>query len=260
MTMVKTINFNDKSFEVSYVLQPIISRGGELSFFEILGRVKDKNDGMIAVQPQIAAKYTKILIEYAYNLTAMNYFPNSKLSLNISHTEVNADIVDMLLQLFYKRELANRVMIEVIEDVLITSNIAELLIRLKENGFLIAFDDFCSEKSVRDLIVNYNFIDVIKFDGVFMQEANKGKKELIDGLKYLNSFAKSLGKKTIIEYIENKKLFEIAKTAGADYLQGFYLGKPHSIEYYKRKEKFFGKLHYSFNLAQNYFINSSNLA
>lgn len=248
MTMVKTINFNDKSFEVSYVLQPIISRGRELSFFEILGRVKDKNDGVIAVHPQIAAKYTKMLIEYAYNLTAMNYFPNSKLSLNISHTEINVDIVDMLLKLFSKRELANRVMIEVTEDVLITSNIAELLIRLKENGFLIAFDDFCSEKSVRDLIVNYDFIDVIKFDGFFMTHIQNGKDELIDGLSHLNSFAKSLGKKTVVEHIENKMLLDVTRNIGADYFQGFYLGKPHSIEYYKGKEKVFGTLHCSQNL------------
>lgn len=135
MIIVKTINFNNKFFDISYVLQPIISRDGELSFFEILGRVKDKNVGLMAVNPQIAANYTKMLIEYAYNLTAMNYFPKSKLSLNISHTEINADIVDMLLKLFSKRELANRVMIEVTEDVLITNNIAELLIKLKDNGF-----------------------------------------------------------------------------------------------------------------------------
>lgn len=250
MTMVKTINFNDKTLDVSYVLQPIISRGGELSFFEILGRVKDKNTGVLAMHPQIAAKYTKMLIEYAYNLTAMNYFPNSKLSLNISHTEINADIVDMLLQLFSKKELANRAMIEVTEDVLITNNIAELLIKLKDNGFLIAFDDFCSEKSVRDLIVNYDFIDVIKFDGFFMTHIQNGKDELIDGLSHLNSFAKSLGKKTVVEHIENKMLLDVVKSIGADYLQGFYLGKPHSIEYYKGKEKVFGKLHYSFNLAQ----------
>ncbi|MBD3795327.1 MAG: EAL domain-containing protein [Epsilonproteobacteria bacterium] len=243
MTMVKTINFNDKFFDISYVLQPIISRDGELSFFEILGRVKDKNDGVIAVHPQIAAKYTKMLIEYAYNLTAMNYFPNSKLSLNISHTEISADIVDMLLQLFSKRELASRVMIEVTEDVLITSNIAELLIKLKDNGFIIAFDDFCSEKSVRDLIVNYDFIDVIKFDGFFMTHIRNGKDELIDGLSHLNSFVKSLGKKTVVEHIENKMLLDVVKGIGADYLQGFYLGKPYSIEYYKGKEKVFGKLH-----------------
>lgn len=248
MTMVKTINFNDKFFDISYVLQPIISRDGELSFFEILGRVKDKNAGVLAVHPQIAAKYTKMLIEYAYNLTAMNYFPNSKLSLNISHTEINADIVDMLLKLFSKRELANRVMIEVTEDVLITSNIAELLIRLKDNGFFIAFDDFCSEKSVRDLIVNYDFIDVIKFDGFFMTHIQKGKDELIDGLSHLNSFAKSLGKKTVVEHIENKMLLDVARSIGADYFQGFYLGKPHSIEYYKGKEKVFGTLHCSQNL------------
>ncbi|MDD2975072.1 MAG: EAL domain-containing protein [Aliarcobacter cryaerophilus] len=248
MTMVKTINFNDKFFDISYVLQPIISRDGELSFFEILGRVKDKNAGLMAVNPQIAANYTKMLIEYAYNLTAMNYFPNSKLSLNISHTEINADIVDMLLQLFFKRELANRVMIEVTEDVLITSNIAELLIKLKNNGFIIAFDDFCSEKSVRDLIVNYDFIDVIKFDGFFMTHIQNGKDELIDGLSHLNSFAKSLGKKTVVEHIENKMLLDVTRNIGADYFQGFYLGKPHSIEYYKGKEKVFGTLHCSQNL------------
>lgn len=243
MTMVKTINFNDKFFDISYVLQPIISRDGELSFFEILGRVKDKNAALMAVNPQIAANYTKLLIEYAYNLTAMNYFPNSKLSLNISHTEINADIMDMLLQLFSKKELASRVMIEVTEDVLITSNIAELLIKLKDNGFLIAFDDFCSEKSVRDLIVNYDFIDVIKFDGFFMTHIQNGKDELIDGLSHLNSFVKSLGKKTVVEHIENKMLLDVVKGIGADYLQGFYLGKPYSIEYYKGKEKVFGKLH-----------------
>lgn len=248
MTMVKTINFNDKFFDISYVLQPIISRDGELSFFEILGRVKDKNAGLMAVNPQIAANYTKMLIEYAYNLTAMNYFPNSKLSLNISHTEINADIVDMLLKLFSKRELANRVMIEVTEDVLITSNIAELLIKLKDNGFIIAFDDFCSEKSVRDLIVNYDFIDVIKFDGFFMTHIQNGKDELIDGLSHLNSFAKSLGKKTVVEHIENKMLLDVTRNIGADYFQGFYLGKPHSIEYYKGKEKVFGTLHCSQNL------------
>lgn len=244
---MKKINFNNKTLDVSYVLQPIISRDGELSFFEILGRVTDKNTGVLAVHPQIAAKYTKMLIEYAYNLTVMNYFPNIKLSLNISQTEISADIVDMLLQLFSKKELANRVMIEVTEDVLITSNIAELLIRLKENGFLIAFDDFCSEKSVRDLIVNYDFIDVIKFDGFFMTHIQNGNHELIDGLSHLNSFAKSLGKKTILEHIENKILFDAVKDIGADYFQGFYIGKSYSVEYYKWKEKNFGKLNYSIN-------------
>lgn len=33
MTMVKTINFNDNFFDISYVSQSIISRDGELSFF-----------------------------------------------------------------------------------------------------------------------------------------------------------------------------------------------------------------------------------
>ena len=81
-----------------------------------------------------------------------------------------------------------------------------------------------------------------------MTHIQKGKDELIDGLSHLNSFAKSLGKKTIVEHIENKMLLDVARSIGADYFQGFYLEKPHSIEYYKGKEKVFGTLHCSQNL------------
>lgn len=63
-------------------------------------------------------------------------------------------------------------------------------------------------------------------DGVFMQAINKGKKELIDGLKHLNSFAKTLGKKTVIEHIENEALLLAAYEVGADYLQADNLVKP----------------------------------
>lgn len=247
MTMARTVNYSNKSFEVSYVLQPIFSRDGNIAFFEVLGRVKNSNGSSLAVNPHIASKYTKMLIEYVYNITKMNYLPKSKLSLNISQSEINAEVVDFLLHLF-PRDLANRVMIEVTEDVLITKNIAELLLKIKDNGFIIAFDDFCSEKSVRDLIVNYDFIDVIKFDGFFMTQILKGQNELIEALKHLVSFVKSLNKKIVIEYIENEELFLVAKDAGADYFQGFYLGKPYNIGHYREKEN-----------ALKSFINTSSL-
>ncbi|CUU90082.1 Predicted signal transduction protein containing sensor and EAL domains [Campylobacter hyointestinalis subsp. hyointestinalis] len=116
------MSFLTRQIPISYVMQPIIAtRNNELSFFEILGRLHKKNGQILAVSPDVAAKYT------------------NKLCLH------------------------------------------------------------------------------------------QGQDKLIDGLKYLNSFAKSIGKETIIEYIENIKLYDAIKHIEVDYLQGYYLGRPQSL-------------------------------
>ncbi|AII15598.1 cyclic diguanylate phosphodiesterase (plasmid) [Campylobacter iguaniorum] len=222
-----------KNFSVNYVLQPIVSKDGNITFFEILGRVKDENGNVQSVHPQIATKYTKMLIHYAYTLIDNGFVGNSNVTINLSTDEINEDIVDNLLFLFARKKVAHKVMIEVTEDVFIGNDKDELLVKLQNNGFKIALDDFCSEKSVRSLICDYDFIQTIKFDGVFMQNIKEGRDKLVDGLKHLVSFVKSLEKETVIEHIENKKLFETAKIVGADYLQGFYLGTPQPVEEYK---------------------------
>lgn len=220
---------------VNYVVQPVVKEGNNIAFYEILGRVKNVDNGCFSpIHQGIAAKYTKMLIYYAHSLVKNGFLNHNKVSFNISNDEVNQDTVNLILHLFDTKELRSKIIIEITEDVLIDQQKASLLVKFKEYGIEIALDDFCSEKSVRDLICDYDFIDIVKFDGVFMQTINNGKKELIEGLKHLNSFAKTLGKKTVIEHIENEMLLLASYEVGADYLQGYQLGKPYPVDFYER--------------------------
>ena len=233
-TIIKTLH---QSLLVNYVFQPVFNANGNIVFFEILGRVKDKGTQTIkAVSPEIAQKFTKLLLFFTCNIVEHDFLGDYKVSINLSRTEVNDDIVDLMIYLFAKSKISHKIIVEVTEDVLIDSKNANFLLKLKRNNFCIALDDFCSEKSVRDIICDFDFIDIIKFDGVFMSKIGSivENAALIDGLKHLNSFAKSLGKQTVIEHIESKNLFDVTINSGADFFQGFYLGKPLSLEYYER--------------------------
>lgn len=224
-----------QTLSVKYVFQPIYDSCKNIAFYEILGRVKDGKDSQQkAIYPEIAEKFTKLLLFYSNNIIGNNFLGESKISINLSSSEINDETISFMMYLFVKSKKAHRVIVEVTEDVFIDKYNAELLQKLKKYNFCIALDDFCSEKSVREIICDYDFIDIVKFDGVFMNKiGSKGENiALIDGLKHLNSFAKSLGKQTVIEHIENEMLFSIAKNSGADFFQGFYLGRPMPLEHY----------------------------
>ena len=49
-------------------------------------------------------------------------------------------------------------------------------------------------------------------------------------VKAIVQFAKSLGIKTIAEFVSSQKIFEITYELGIDEFQGYYFGKPMSIE------------------------------
>ena len=40
------------------------------------------------------------------------------------------------------------------------------------------------------------------------------------------NLAKTLGIKTVAEYVEDEEVYEIIKECGIDYAQGYYIGKP----------------------------------
>ncbi|WP_187648687.1 EAL domain-containing protein [Nitrosophilus labii] len=220
---------------IDYHLQPIFQNGynKKIRSYEVLSRVF-QNGNIQSITPDIASKFTKELLLFVKNILHDQSIKSSGISINLSQDELTEENSDYICSYFNAAE-AKLITIEITEDVLICENKGNLLLNLKRKGFSIALDDFCSEKSVRDLVCDYDFIDTIKFDGVFMQSIKKGKTAIIDALKHLNSFAKSLKKKTVIEHIENKELYSIAKTIEADYLQGYYLGRPLPVHSYIRE-------------------------
>ena len=48
----------------------------------------------------------------------------------------------------------------------------------------------------------------------------------------INEIVHLLGKKTIAEYVENQEVNCLLKEIGVDYGQGYWIGKPDTIEHY----------------------------
>ncbi len=104
--------------------------------------------------------------------------------------------------------------IEVLEDVIPSRNIIEKLIEYKQEGYLIAIDDFEAKIELKDLI---GLADIIKVDVL-----NKSIPEIericstIDNHKAIR----------IAEKVEDSELIQPLKKLGFSLFQGFYFAKP----------------------------------
>ena len=99
---------------------------------------------------------------------------------------------------------------------------------LHQKGFKIAIDDFGTGHSSFAYLKHFSF-DYLKIDGVFIQNLQHDKvNEAITSA--INHLAHTLGKKTIAEYVESEETVSLLRSMGVDYIQGYHVGVPQSIE------------------------------
>ena len=83
-------------------------------------------------------------------------------------------------------------------------------------------------------------IDYLKIDASLIKNiaTNENSYKIT---KTIIEFAKNLNLKTIAEFVENEEIFNIVRTLGADYSQGYFFSAPISvpnvIEYNKNGEE-----------------------
>jgi EAL domain-containing protein (putative c-di-GMP-specific phosphodiesterase class I) len=68
-------------------------------------------------------------------------------------------------------------------------------------------------------------VDFLKIDGVFVRDIAKDPINLAM-VRSINEIGKIMGKKTIAEFVENKKILKQLELIGIDYAQGYYISKP----------------------------------
>jgi EAL domain-containing protein (putative c-di-GMP-specific phosphodiesterase class I) len=115
---------------------------------------------------------------------------------------------------------------EITETAVIRS-IAEagkLMHDLREMGCKFALDDFGSGLSSFGYLKKLP-VDYLKIDGMFMRDIVKDETDRIF-VKSIIDIGHALKIKTIAEFIEDRKMLEVVRELGADYAQGFALGKP----------------------------------
>lgn len=101
---------------------------------------------------------------------------------------------------------------------------------LRDMGFLVEMDDFGSGYSSLNMLSELP-IDVLKLDMRFMQSDNDrisgGKRNI---LSFIVSLSKWLQLPTIAEGVETQTEFELLKSMGCNYIQGYFFSKPMAAE------------------------------
>jgi len=112
----------------------------------------------------------------------------------------------------------NRLVVEILEDVEPTPRIIAACKELKEQGYLLALDDFLYHPRFDPLLA---IVDIVKID--FIQSP-------VDSLhKMLHKLSRFEHLKLLAEKVESYDEFEKAAKMGFHYFQGFFFSKPEKI-------------------------------
>lgn len=107
------------------------------------------------------------------------------------------------------------------------SEAGDLMAALQDMGCKFALDDFGSGLSSFGYLKRLP-VDFIKIDGMFVRDLAENKTDRIF-VKSIIDIAHTLGIKTIAEFVESPEILKVVGDLGADYAQGFAIGRPFEL-------------------------------
>ena len=118
---------------------------------------------------------------------------------------------------------------EITETAVIRSVVeaGNLMTQLRAMGCEFALDDFGSGLSSFGYLKKLP-VDYLKIDGMFTRDILNDKTNQIF-VKSIIDIAHTLNIKTIAEFVECRETLELMRELGADYVQGFEIGKPYAL-------------------------------
>ncbi len=150
------------------------------------------------------------------------------LSVNLSGRVFDApDLIEKVQRYIAQYNVdANRVIFEITEQTAVKhiEKAADTINQLVEIGCRFALDDFGVGFSSFNYLKRLP-VDILKIDGDFVTDMSKDPVDQIM-VQSMIQIANTLNKQTIAEYVQDAQTLEMLKRFGADYVQGYYLGKP----------------------------------
>ncbi len=218
--------------------QPIINlANGETELFEVLLRMPDKNTliAPTAFLP-VAERFGLMLdIDHWVIRNAMRFLAafrgantDIKFCINLSgHIFEDPNLVPSIRDGLRRNGLSpSSLVFEITEQVAIRylDNANERMRELMDIGCRFALDDFGAGFSSLTYIKRLP-VDYIKIEGSFIENMSK---DSIDQamVRSIVQIARTVGKQTIAEYVQDEKSLDILRDLGADYAQGFHIGEP----------------------------------
>lgn len=155
--------------------------------------------------------------------------PNTWLFLNLDIQAVS-NLEDLCIgDLIAEQQLlGHEVVVEVVENEIVDESLfLPIIERLRQQGCLIALDDFGAGHSNIDRIWKIQ-PDIVKLDrGVLIEATRSGRSESI--LRNLTRLIKQAGSVSLLEGIETKEQAMLAMDVGVDLVQGYYFARPQPL-------------------------------
>ena len=204
--------------------QPILDGEGSLVAYELLFRRRqDDTKSSIIDDMQATAQ---VLDNILNNIGTTKLVGNRKAFINCSYDLLISDILYILDPKVF--------VLEILEAVQIDDKIIEAIKKFYQKGYTIAIDDFVPniEEFKRVLpLLPYTNIVKLEFPSTPIEDIDKTVKSL---------HQKKI--KVLAEKIETEADFNICKTAGCDYYQGYFFAKPENMNSGKIDINSFGAL------------------
>lgn len=187
--------------------QPIFDIDYNTKAYELLYRENDTNSFNMTIPGNVA---TSILLLNSYlNFGLEKLVGKEKAFFNFGSNLIKNTIIEVLD--------SEKIVIEILEDVIIDNELLERVFELKKLGFSFAIDDLVFLDNRQNLEELIELCDIVKID--FLQN-NK------EEIKNLANYWSSKGKTLLAEKVETCSVYEWAKTLGFKYFQGYYFSKP----------------------------------
>lgn len=190
--------------------QPIVDAKKDLYSLELLYR-NGQTNAFPNINPDIA---TIQVIVNTYLSPGFEEIAAEKTFINFTAKLLMTDIFDTLDP--------RRVVIEILENVKITSFLIDRLKQLKQQGFRFALDDFVLENEYNDFPELFQLIDFVKIDFLLTTPAERFA---IESLKEIYPHLTLLAEK-----VESEEQFEEAKKLGYELFQGYFFAKPDIVK------------------------------
>jgi len=202
--------------------------------YEALVRLKEANGNILSpfhfletsqkikLYPQI----TEIMVEKTFEYFSKN---KKKFSINLAFSDIlDEKTREYIFKKIEEHQISEQLTIEIVETQQnkYESYVESFIEEVYASGANIAIDDFGSGYANFQHMTTMKS-DYMKIDGSLIKniDTDQNAKLIVETIIV---FAQKLKKKTVAEFVHSKEIYEIVKSLGIDYAQGYYFGKPES--------------------------------
>ena len=194
-------------YEVFVGRQPIYTQQLDVFAYELLFRSGDLQHAGVTDGNQATAH---VLVNTFLELGLDTLVGSKRAFVNLTR--------DFLLQDYSLVFPADRVVLEVLEDVEVDDDVLAALRNLSAQGYSIALDDFFYQEHLRPLV---ELADIIKIDVLA-----SGRTTVAEHVKLLRHYDVQL----LAEKVETQEDFTYYKTLGFEYFQGYFFCRPDVVK------------------------------